>query len=99
MSKDHGQMMGYSDAIRWVEEHAPDSPEKGHVLARMRYERDKTIPVKPRFSKGVYGKKYDQWICGNCGRWGIDVGFNYCPECGFEIGWNTTRCLTGYKDG
>ena len=93
MSESYGQMVSYPNAIKWVEEHAPDGPEKGCVLARMRYQCDMAVPVKPRFSKGKYGKKYDDWVCGNCGQWGMTVTYNYCPNCGFRIGWDEPRCL------
>ena len=91
---DYGQMMGYPDAVTWVEVHAPDEDGKSQVLARMRYERDKTRPVKPKFSKGKYGKQYDSWICGNCGTWGLQVSWDFCPNCGYRIGWDNPRCLT-----
>lgn len=94
MGKSYGMMMGYSDAISWIEEHAPEADGKSQVLNRMRYERDKTLPVRPKFRKGVYGKKHDSWSCGNCGRGGIDVIDDYCPKCGFKIGWESTKCLT-----
>ena len=87
MSKSYGQMMGYLNAIIWVEENAPDEPEKEQVLARMRYEADRTMPVQPRFHKGINGRKYDSWACGNCGRGNMDVGWKYCPNCGFRVVW------------
>ena len=95
ISEDYGEMMAYSDAIGWAEECAPDKTGKYQVWARMLYERDRTMPVKPKFSKGQCGRKYDSWICGKCGRWGLQVTDNYCPNCGFRIGWGPIRCMTG----
>ncbi len=48
---------------------------------------------KPRFHKGVYGKKYDSYSCGECGH-GIVVQNDYCPNCGYRILWDSPRCLT-----
>ena len=85
MSKSYGQMCSYDMAITWAEQQ-PDSTVKPRALARMMYERDKALPVKPRFHKGRYGKKYDTYTCGNCG-YGAHVGYNFCPCCGFAIDW------------
>lgn len=84
MSKSYGRMVGYSDAIAWVEA-LPESETKGYVLARMRYEADKAKPVKMRFIKGRYGHKYDSWQCGNCGSGILEAHWKYCPNCGFAI--------------
>lgn len=77
-------MCSYTDAIRWAEQQ-PDSEKKECAINRMKYERDKTIPVKPKFHKGVYGKKYDSYTCGNCGAGLLEAHWKYCPNCGFAI--------------
>jgi predicted RNA-binding Zn-ribbon protein involved in translation (DUF1610 family) len=51
----------------------------------MRYEADKAIPVKPRYHKGQYGRKYDTWSCGNCGAGVPEAHWKYCPNCGQAI--------------
>lgn len=85
MSKSYGMMCSYKDAIAWAERQ-PDSTVKDCAIHRMQYERDKTIPVMPRYHKGHYGKKYDTWSCGNCGADLPEAGWKYCPNCGFAIG-------------
>jgi len=95
MSKNYGMMMSYKDAISWVES-LPDDGKKSQVLNRMRYEKDKSDPVKPKFFKGKYVR--DWYVCGNCGGRKVDVNDNFCPNCGFAIGWDSTRCLTGNKE-
>ena len=54
----YGMMCSYNDAIAWAERQ-PDSTVKDCAIRRMRYERDKTTPVRPKYHKGHYGKKYD----------------------------------------
>lgn len=96
MSKNYGQMMSYSDAILWIENNAPDTEKRAQVLHRMQYEKDKSDPVKPKFFKGKYVR--DWYVCGNCGGRKVDVNDNFCPNCGFAIKWDSTRCLTGNKE-
>lgn len=81
MSQHYGMMVSYNDAIAWAERQ-PNSTVKDCVLARMRYERDKTIPVPAKPYKGRYWTSYN---CGNCGH-GVDEAYwKYCPNCGFAI--------------
>lgn len=81
MSKHYGMMVSYNDAIAWAERQ-PDSTAKDCALARMRYERDKTIPVPTKPYKGRYWTSYN---CGNCGSGVDEAGWKYCPHCGFAI--------------
>ena len=90
--KSYGTMTTMDKAIEWAEQQ-PESDERSAVLNRMRYERDKTRPVKPKFHKGQYGKQYDHYTCGQCGHL-IAIINNFCPNCGYAIGWDTVRCLT-----
>ncbi len=83
--KEYGQMISFDAAIEWAKRQ-PDSTIKTHALARMEYERDKAIPVKPKFHKGLYGHKYDSYTCGNCGSTINEAHWRYCPNCGFAIG-------------
>ena len=64
-------------------------PQKQHALDMMEGRR-------PKYHKGIYGKKYDTHSCGNCGH-GVDVIYNYCPSCGYRILWDNPRCLTDYQ--
>lgn len=62
---------------------------------RFEYLVDQADPVRPKYHKGIYGKKYDNWTCGNCGcEINHDVVQNYCWNCGHAIKWDGTRCLT-----
>ena len=81
----HGMCCSFDDAIAWAERQ-PDSTVKECALNRMRYERDKALPVKPKFHKGIYGRKYDSWSCGQCGATISEADWNYCPKCGYMIG-------------
>lgn len=95
MSENYGPMVSFEYAIRWVEEDAePRSKAAGdlkdRVVARLRYERDQRIPVKPKALKG----RYTTYTCGNCGFGITEIGHNFCPNCGRAIGWGSPRCLT-----
>lgn len=81
---DYGMMMGFTSAIEWVEKNAPDQDGKPEVLARMRYERDKSIPVRPSIYKSKSWKTSE--FCGRCGN-AVEVHYKYCHNCGFAIDW------------
>ena len=85
-------MISFDAAIEWAELQ-PDSDTKMYALNRLRYERDKAKPIKPKYHKGQYGRKYDYYTCANCGAVAV-VTYNYCPTCGRQIGWDSCRCLT-----
>lgn len=99
MSRSYGTMIGCMDAITWVRNlMGVDKAIQDRVIARMQYEFDKDIPVPPKYHKGLYGRKYDSYTCGNCGTTiSRDVCSNFCDNCGFRIKWDNPRCLTGYK--
>lgn len=89
MSKPYGMMVGFDKAIEWIEHlHVPDKDVdmKDRTLARLRYERDQNIPVKPK----VYRGRMITYTCGNCGA-GIQVQNKYCQNCGFAIDWSVGR--------
>ena len=95
-----GMMCGIDQAIEWLQTKTfknDDMP--GRIINRLRYIKAKDDGVKPKFRKGLYGRKYDAWKCGNCGTEGIDVQDNYCWNCGYRILWDNPRCLTDYKGG
>jgi ribosomal protein L40E len=89
-------MVGIDEAVEWLEAKtfkADDMPNR--IINRLRYVQAKDEGVKPKFHKGMYGKKFDSWTCGNCGAATLDgVGDNYCRKCGYKILWDSTRCLT-----
>lgn len=105
MSKSYGTMMGEDDVIALLETFVADALTQSEVLVsqdeyeralnRIRYRFNQCKPVKPKRHKGKYIK--DFWTCGNCAFTVPEVGWNYCPNCGFQIGWNSTRCLTGWE--
>lgn len=77
-------MVSFDVAIQWAQS-MPDSADKQHSINRMRYERDKAVPVTPKFHKGIYGHKYDTYTCGNCGTRITEAWWRHCPNCGFAI--------------
>ncbi len=95
MSKDHGCMMSEKDAVALFEVEVADAVSQCGVdadcyeraLNRVRFRFDQCIPVKPKFFKGKYGKKYDSYSCGNCGAGGVQPHWRYCPNCGYAIDW------------
>lgn len=105
MSNTHGCMMSEDDALELLETNVPDAllestiqisaDEYERALNRIRFRFDQCKPVKPKRHKGKYVK--DFYTCGNCAHSVPEIGWNYCPNCGCAIGWDSTRCLTGYK--
>lgn len=99
----HGEMMSESDAIELLETSVADaltqSPiqirtdEYDRALNRIRYRFAQCKPVKPKRHKGKYIK--DFYTCGNCAFSVSEIGWDYCPNCGYRIGWDSPRCLTG----
>ena len=96
-----GTMCGIDQAIDYLRDCQPRNSKDdmpGRIINRLRYVRDKDKGVKPKYHKGLYGKKYDSWTCGNCGRvLAHGVVENYCCNCGYAVLWDSPRCLTGYK--
>lgn len=84
--KNYGRMHGCEESLDFVRT-LPESDKRDWTLRRMEYEFDRERRIKPTFRKGVYGKKYDNYSCGNCGYGGIERHENYCPNCGYAIGW------------
>ena len=87
MEIEFGPMVGCETAMGWVSNLSNvDENIKIRVLRRMQYEFAKDIPVKPKFHKGKYGKKYDNFTCGQCGFGLSEVVWDFCPKCGYAIG-------------
>lgn len=61
-------MCGIDQAIEWLQTKtlkSEDMPDR--IMERLKYIRAKDEWVRPKFQKGIHGKKYDTWACGNCG--------------------------------
>ena len=97
-----GTMMSEKDALELLEVEVADAVAQCGInadryeraLNRIRYRFAQTERIKPRFNKGKYGKKYDNYTCGNCGHTILEIGYDYCPNCGYGIAWDSPRCLT-----
>lgn len=90
-----GLCCGLDDALEMFEVFVPDALSTGgevdaeeyeKALNRFRYCAKRIVPIKPRFIKGKYGKKYDYYSCGACG-FSLDVIYKFCPNCGREVDW------------
>lgn len=77
-----------------IEDHLPVEKHEDYERAvnRVLYEFRKTDEVKPKFHKGAHTK--DWYTCGNCCHTISSIGDNFCPNCGYKIKWDSTRCLT-----
>ena len=97
---DNKPMCGIDQAIEWLQTKtlkSEDMPDR--IIERLKYIRAKDEGIRPKFRKGMCGKKYDTWNCGNCGAQTRDgVGDNYCRNCGYKILWDNPRCLTGVNE-
>lgn len=83
-------MVGEKDAMDFLLNlpvRTEDEETLCRVIKRVKYRFDQCDPVPPVFHKGMYGKKYDSYSCGNCGRGALEAGWKYCPNCGYVIGW------------
>lgn len=82
----YGRMHGCEASLEYVRS-MPESNLRDWTLKRMEYEFEKEIPVRAKYHKGIYGKRFDSWSCGHCGKGVIDEAwYRYCPNCGFAIG-------------
>lgn len=99
MNKSYGAMCSANQAIEEIEKAEFTSGDmKERVLNRLMYMRDQDIAVKPKYHKGRQGRTFDYYTCGHCGNTIREIGDNYCSGCGFRIGWDSTRCLTGFDE-
>lgn len=83
MSKQFGPMMSGSDSLRllarivksiesemqYVESHE----QLERMTHRFEYLVNQADPITPIYHKGIYGRKYDRWTCGNCGN---EISYN-----------------------
>lgn len=63
------------------------------IINRLDYIARQEAGKKPKLNKGKYCA--DWYTCGNCGGRTVQIHDNYCPNCGYRIRWDSTRCLTG----
>ncbi len=92
-----GRMIGTEDAIDYLEtfvadavsqsEVKLDSSEFDYMVNRFKYLANRVMPIKPKYLKGKYGKKYDSYSCGGCGFTVHYDVYTFCPKCGREIDW------------
>ena len=85
-------MCGINDAIQYIRGVCEGMPWLELVINRLEYHRNQAEGIRPKYHKGMYMKDY--YTCGNCG-YRLDIGFDFCPKCGYRIKWNSCRCLTG----
>ena len=85
-------MCGIDQAIQHIREECTGMLWADLVINRLEYHRAQAEGVKPKYNPGAVLKDY--YTCGNCG-YRVTVQDNYCPNCGFMIKWDSTRCLTG----
>lgn len=55
------------------------------LIATIRRALVRNYPLEPKFDKGKNGKKYDRYLCGNCGCGVSEAVYKYCPICGQKI--------------
>ena len=90
--KDTRTMVGENAAMEFLEVEVADAVSQCGVdvemyertLNRIRYRFAQCEPVRPKWHKGKYVK--DFFTCGNCAFTIPEVGWKYCPNCGYSIG-------------
>ena len=97
IDKVYGTCCSIADAIEYIRKQNDESDMHCRLLNLLRYLRDRQEGVKPKYYKASRSV-YSYWRCGHCGGRKVDVGDNYCPNCGYYIKWDNPRCLTGYDD-
>ena len=87
-------MVGIEEAIQIIKDASLmyEIPKAELIINRIEYHRAQAEGVKPKYHPGMVLKDY--YTCRNCG-YRVDIQNNYCPNCGFMIKWDSTRCLTG----
>ena len=91
MSKSYGLMCVIDQAVAYIQS-LPENPRNEQIIHRLEYHRAQAEGVKPKYNKGKYIK--DWYRCGNCAFSSLHVEYDYCPNCGFRIKWDSPRCLT-----
>lgn len=79
-----------------VQDHLPEGKWEDYERSvnRVLYEFDKLDGKKPKLNKGRHIA--DWYTCGNCGC-KINLGNNFCQNCGYKVIWDEIRCMTDRK--
>lgn len=86
------------EAIEYIKNQNGECDMHYRTINLLEYLRRKTDGVKPKYYKASNRYYSYYWRCGNCGGRKVDVGDNFCPNCGYKILWDNPRCLTGYDN-
>lgn len=87
-------MCGIDEAIRVIRDAdlMHGIPEANLIINRLEYHRNQAEGLKPKYHADQVLKDY--YTCRNCGH-RVEINNNFCPNCGYSIKWDSTRCLTG----
>ena len=86
-------MCGIDEAIKHIQEDCYGHVWASMVINRLDYHRRQAEGVKPKYYKAD-SPTHSYYTCGNCGR-RTDINDNFCRNCGYQIKWDSCRCLTG----
>ena len=88
-------MCGIDEAIRVIRDAdlMHGIPEASLIINRLEYHRNQAEGIKPKYYKAD-SVLHSYYKCGNCGH-RLEINDNFCPNCGYCIKWDSTRCLTG----
>lgn len=64
------------------------------AVNRVLYELDKMSGITPKVNKGKYVGSW--YTCTRCGR-KVNIEYNFCPNCGYQLLWSHVRCMTVQK--
>ena len=95
--KTYGACCSVAEAIEYMKKQNGESDMHYRTINLLEHMRKKQEGVKPKYYKASRSI-YSYWCCGNCGGRKVDVGDNFCPNCGYYIKWDSPRCLTGCDD-
>lgn len=87
-----GVCCGIDEAIKHIREDCAEFLWADPVINRLEYHRNQAEGVKPKYHKMDVIKDY--YTCRNC-CYRVLIQDNFCPNCGYRIKWDSTRCLTG----
>lgn len=88
-------MCGIDEAVRVIRDAdlMHGIPEANLIINRLEYHRNQAEGVKPKYYKADT-VLHSYYTCRNCGH-RVEINDNFCPNCGYMIKWDSTRCLTG----
>ncbi len=88
-----GMMVGAKEGADYLRNHGDrNDPMIDRIINRLAYIAEQDRGKKPKLNKGHY--RSDWYTCGHCGGRTVLIHDNYCPNCGYRIRWDSTRCLT-----